>query len=132
MDDNGGIFSGRCRIFTGPLLERAGGGVISTALEPQKKNRFFLQSGSHCAAGMQIVRGFLFRPVLSSALLPAHMIYPWGSPAEIHCSKLQEASTTSPDIVFVTLCSPAPYSADVCLIFIVDCAMLLVHAVYDP
>jgi len=25
-----------------------------------------------------------------------------------------------------------PMSDDVCLIFIVDCAMLLVHAVYDP
>jgi hypothetical protein len=131
------FFPGRRRIFTGPLLERAGGGVISKALEPaypksrtvrlrrlcvcmpfailnthrcflaarpqgkpcrelpdhdenkhmrpaclalrshrtaRKENPFFLRSGSHCAAGMQFVSGFLFCSILSSALPLAHVL----------------------------------------------------------
>ena len=41
---------------------------------PQQKNRFYLRSGSYCAAGMQFVHGFLLCAVLSSALPLTHVL----------------------------------------------------------
>jgi len=92
---------------------------------PAQKKNLFLRSGSHCAAGMQFVRGFLFYGILSSALPLAHVLeaarwsamLPWRMPMHRQCSRTAEAlGTEKNNVLRPWLClTPTPGCPTNCL-----------------